>query len=300
MIFLKYRSKIYPFKLEITEPYIAKFSDATDNRNSYKFLFDVLFSSPSDTKKFMFVKNKVFLSSRYPLSISLKDLTLQGEVDIYHSDALYNNDKSFLKNVPETRAINVVSNLFSFFRNQLQDPSYNDSKIYGFHQKRGFHSIDLKFDNFVTDFDFKIKMKKQSATNDIKNIFESNLFLHKENTEIEAPPTLKETIEGQMVKCNINVLKKQIDLKPLTHAFEKFFLYDLENMINEIYVMQLNKNFSIYGLITCSGENKNNKKLDLVTPDNNIKFQLKRYICIYIKIVLGLNRRKYMKKNLIQ
>ena len=123
------------------------------------FYLMYFFLSPSDTKKFMFVKNKVFLSSRYPLSISLKDLTLQGEVDIYHSDALYNNDKSFLKNVPETRAINVVSNLFSFFRNQLQDPSYNDSKIYGFHQKRGFHSIDLKFDNFVTDFYFKIKMK---------------------------------------------------------------------------------------------------------------------------------------------
>ena len=47
-------------------------------------------------------------------------------------------------------------------------------------------------------------------------------------------------------------------------------------MINEIYVTQLNKEFSIYGLITFSGENNNNKKLDLVTPDNNIKFQLKR------------------------
>ena len=62
------------------------------------------------------------------------------------------------------------------------------------------------------------------------------------------------------------------------HAFENFFLYDLENMINEIYVTQLNKEFSIYGLITFSGENKNNKKLDLVTPDNNIKFHLKRDI----------------------
>ena len=49
-------------------------------------------------------------------------------------------------------------------------------------------------------------------------------------------------------------------------------------MINEIYVTQLNKEFSIYGLITFSGENKNNKKLDLVTPDNNIKFHLKRDI----------------------
>ena len=184
MIFLKYRRKIYPFKLEITESYIAKFSDATDNRNSYKFLFGVLFSSPTDTKKFMFVKNKVFLSSRYPLSISLKDLTLQGEVDIYLLDALYNNDKSFLKNVLETGAINVDSNLFSFFRNQLQDPSYNVSKIYGFHQKIGFHSIDLKFDNFLTDFDFKIKMKKQSVINNIKKIFESNLYPHQENKEI--------------------------------------------------------------------------------------------------------------------
>ena len=46
----------------------------------------------------------------------------------------------------------------------------------------------------------------------------------------------------------------------------KLFLHDLENMINEIYVTQLNKEFSIYGLITFSGEYKNNKKLDLVTP----------------------------------
>ena len=30
--------KIYPFKLEITESYTAKFSDATDKRNSYNFI----------------------------------------------------------------------------------------------------------------------------------------------------------------------------------------------------------------------------------------------------------------------
>ena len=52
-------------------------------------------------------------------------------------------------------------------------------------------------------------------------------------------------------------------------------------MINKIYVTQLNKEFSIYGLITFSGENKNNKKLDLIMPDNNIKFQLKRDVYKY-------------------
>ena len=117
MISFKYRDKIYSFKLEITEPYIAKFSDATDKRNSFKFLFDILFSSPTDTKKFMFVKSKVFLSSRYPFRISLKELTLLGEADIYLSDQLYSNDKLFLKSVPETGAIDVDSNLLSFFRN---------------------------------------------------------------------------------------------------------------------------------------------------------------------------------------
>ena len=83
MIFLKYHNKIYPLKLEITEPSVAKFSDAVDKQNSYKFLFDILFSSPTNTKKFMLVKSKVFLSARYPFSISLKELTLLGEVDVY-------------------------------------------------------------------------------------------------------------------------------------------------------------------------------------------------------------------------
>ena len=132
VIFLKYCNKIYPFKLEITEPFVAKFFDATDKQNSYKFLLDIIFSSPIDTKRYMFVKKKFFLSSRYLFSISSKELTLLGEVDVYLSDALYRNDKSFFKNVPETGAINVDSNLLSFLRNQLQDPSYNVSKLYGF------------------------------------------------------------------------------------------------------------------------------------------------------------------------
>ena len=53
MIFFKYRDKIYPFKLEITETYIANFSDATDKWDSYKFLFDIVFSSLTDTKRFV-------------------------------------------------------------------------------------------------------------------------------------------------------------------------------------------------------------------------------------------------------
>ena len=135
MIFFKYRDKIYPFKLEITEPYIAKFSDATDKQNSYKFLFGILFSSPTDTKRFTFVKNKVFLSSRYPFSISSKELTYQVKSTFIF---WMNKNKSLIKNVPETGAIDVDSNLLSFFRNQLQDLFLQRSKNIWFSSEKRF------------------------------------------------------------------------------------------------------------------------------------------------------------------
>ena len=53
-------------------------------------------------------------------------------------------------------------------------------------------------------------MKKQSVRNDIKKIFESNLYLLKENTEIEAPQTIKETIEGQMDKVISTFFKNKL------------------------------------------------------------------------------------------
>ena len=47
-------------------------------------------------------------------------------------------------------------------------------------------------------------------------------------------------------------------------------------MIKETFVTELNKEFPIYGLITFSGENKDNKKLNLINPSNNLKFEVKK------------------------
>ena len=47
-------------------------------------------------------------------------------------------------------------------------------------------------------------------------------------------------------------------------------------MIKETFVTELNKEFSIYDLITFSVENKNNKKLGLINPSNNLKFEVKK------------------------
>ena len=46
--------------------------------------------------------------------------------------------------------------------------------------------------------------------------------------------------------------------------------------MKETFVTELNKEFSIYGLITFSGKNKNNNKINLISPSRNLKFHWKK------------------------
>ena len=71
---------------------------------------------------------------------------------------------------------------------------------------------------------------------------------------------------------------EKVDLKSLTYEYENFFLYDLENIIKPTFTTELQKKFSIYGLINFSGESKKNNKLDLISPQKSLKFELERDI----------------------
>ena len=80
----------------------------------------------------MFVKSLVFASSRYPFCLK-KTTTkktkkksgtiLTGEVDVYLSPNLYNNNKPFLKNINETGEVANDSNALSYIMSQLRDPT---------------------------------------------------------------------------------------------------------------------------------------------------------------------------------
>ena len=73
-------------------------------------------------------------------------------------------------------------------------------------------------------------------------------------------------------------LSEKVNLKSLTHAYENFFLYDLDNVIKPTFTTELQKEFSIYGLISFSGETKKDNKLELVSPQNRLKFEMTRDI----------------------
>ena len=83
-----------------------------------------------------------------------------------------------------------------------------------------------------------------------------------------------ENLSGQSYKSKIKNLSKKVNLKSLTHTYENFFLYDLENIIKPTFVTEVQKEFSIYRLISFSGETKKNNKLDLIKPGDNLKFEL--------------------------
>ena len=68
-----------------------------------------------------------------------------------------------------------------------------------------------------------------------------------------------------------------INVKFLIVADEDFFLYDNENMITEIYVSELNRNISIYGLIVFLGKTTNkDNKLHLIRPEHKLKLNLEK------------------------
>ena len=69
----------------------------------------------------------------------------------------------------------------------------------------------------------------------------------------------------------VKVLSSKINLKSITHAYENFFLYDLERIIKLMFVTELGKEFSVYGLISYSGENTKNNKLGLIKPTDGFK-----------------------------
>ena len=63
-----------------------------------------------------------------------------------------------------------------------------------------------------------------------------------------------EDLQGQ--SGYIKKLSEKINLKSLTQAYDNFFLYKLENIIKPIFTTELQKEFSIYGLINFFGETK--------------------------------------------
>ena len=161
------------------------------------------------------------------------------------------------------------------FRNQLSDQSYTVSKIHGF-RGNSFKKMVISKDDFVLpDFKIDINLKdRKDSSQALRDLFEHYYSLLNTDGKIKtlAPSNIESALIGKSEY--IKNLSKRINLKSLTHTYENFFLHDLENMIKPMFVNELGKSFSIYGLISFSGQTKENNKLDLIRPSDSLNFQL--------------------------
>ena len=99
----------------------------------------------------------------------------------------------------------------------------------------------------------------------IKKYFDSTENILVKPDKEAASNNLKRDLFGQGEK--IKKPSKEMQLKSRTLAYENFFLYDNKNMITGTFVTELNQKLSTFGLVSFSGEAKNNNKLDLITTD---------------------------------
>ena len=238
------------------------------------------------------------ITDLHPIAVNNTNIVIKGGVDMYITPELYERKHSIFKRIPEIPSINVTKQELDVLRRELKDDDFTVSKLYGFRNKKAksIYPI-LSIEDFVIpDFNvpITIEKKKEKIDDNVKKIFEGSFYIldNKVNTskttEIisknkriatiknTAPGKIEEYLGGQYIHLK-NLIKK-VDLKSLTYAYENFFLYDFENIIKPSFTTELQKEFSIYGLINFSGESKKNNKLDLISPQNNLKFELEKDI----------------------
>ena len=308
--FIRNNGKLKAIKLEITDFLVENidrrlnfdFMRILKQPTEFKLFFkNILFHGDNGKKKrrlpYIFTKGHASaLTDLHPIGYTSGNLIIKGGVDFYITPELYEKKNSIFKRVPEIPSITLTQTELNEIRRDLQDNDFTASKLYGFRNKKTYSVYQiLSLDDFVIpDFNVPILLKKgkEKIDDDSKKIFEGSFYIldNKINTlkttEIVSknkrittiknipPENLQESLGDQYIFLK-NLIKK-VDLKSLTYAYENFFLYDLENMIKPTFTTELQKEFSIFGLINFSGENKKNNKLNLISPQNSLKFELER------------------------
>ena len=249
--------------------------------------------------KYIFTKgDSNALTDLHPIAVNNANLSIKGGVNFYITLELYDKDHSIFKKIPEIQSKNVTASELNYLRRELNDNDFTVSKLYGFRNVKSYSIYPiLNINNFVMpDFNVKITVKKEKekVEENTKKIFEGSFYVldNKVNTSkkteiisktkrsAEIKNTTPEKIEEELDREYFKLKKiwEEIDLKSFDIFYENFFLYDLENIIQPTFTTELQKEFSIYGLINFSGKINGKEKVKLISPNNYLKFNIERQI----------------------
>ena len=225
-------------------------------------------------------KTTLTISSAFPFYLTDKTSTFQGGVKYYLSPKLYaKGNDSLIKKFTEKGAFHVDPNRLKFHRRYL--PIWHTvSTLYKFTSTSDVTLYLEKKYFILPNLHIDVKIKGRSSPI-VKNMIESTFSLIDIARKSGRSGSKSTTIVVDSLKSDSNkkleevrALSNKVNLKSITHAYENFFLYDLERIIKLTFVTELRKDFRIYRLISYSGENKEDNKLDLIKPTDCLKFQV--------------------------
>ena len=274
VILIKYNNNYKPIYFPIAKYHHNRKSQISKElfdkeRLTHLFVYNSFFVDFFGNPQYIVTQQESSMSNRYPIFWGKQHIKIYPNTEIYFTPSLYEKLKTKIafgpvKTMTDVESYNV-RNEYSWFG--------TNKKFYTFVNKDPNATWTFSADDFnLLDDEIKIT----TDVNDLKSIFEYN-----SNFDTGSTVTLKmkspKDVNEKMQSDELNFLQSnKINTNSLTYAHENFFLYDLENMIQPTFTTELQQEFSIYGLIYFSGQQKD--KLDLVKPKNKLKFQLNRDI----------------------
>ena len=274
VILIKYNNNYKPIYFPIAKYHHNRKSEISKElfdkeRLTHLFVYNSFFVDFFGNPPYIVTQQESSMSSRYPIFWGKQHIKIYPNTEIYFTPSLYEKLKTKIAFGP----VKTLTDVESY--NVRQEYSWfgTNKKFYTFVNKDPNATWTFSADDFnLLDDEIKIT----TDVNDLKSIFEYN-----SNFDTGSTVTLKmkspKDVNEKMQSDELNFLQSnKINTNSLTYAHENFFLYDLENMIQPTFTTELQQEFSIYGLIYFSGEQKD--KLDLVKPKNKLKFQLNRDI----------------------
>ena len=263
----------FPIFIPIVKYYFkrkAAISKQTFEREvrTHNFIYKGIF----DGFRYNFVirKDKTAISSRFPIWVGENNFTISTYNTIYFTPSLYQKLKNKLT---FTGRIIIDDSQIQDIRQKLGNNKFDKAVFYIFVNRNS----NAKWQFNINDFTIPNNNINIKSAGDRKQDIFNYISENKPNmsAKVKAPKDLIEKLESEELTL-LRSLSKKVNIKSLTHAYENFFLYDLENMIKPTFTTELQKEFNIYGLIYFSGEAKENNKLHLVRPKNKLKFQFSK------------------------
>ena len=266
VIMIRLGRSYFPISLPIAQYYFrikAVMNAQRFNKEIQKhdFIYKAIFDR--NTYDHVITKDKSAVGSKFPIWVGEKNFTIAAHETIYVTPSLYHKLKSKLR---FSGVILLNNSELQDIKTKLNNTKFNISKFYIFWAHHTNSSGTLTFS--VNDFTIPNKNINIKSKQDI-----FNYSSEKKIEKVKAPQDLIQRLQSSQLNLVQSLLKK-VNLKSLTHAYENFFLYDLENMIKPTFTTELQQEFNIYGLIYFFGDQKD--KLHLIRPKSKLKFQFNR------------------------